>query len=84
MGKARKAPNLAEVRSIVRDLGGQVTEVLDGNRHVRVRVVTRQGSQLTLTLSKGKTEPHKLKGWTRQEFNRADAARERSNDNGQQ
>jgi hypothetical protein len=83
MGKARKAPNLVQTIRIVRELGGQVTEVLDGNRHVRVRVVTQQGSHLTLTLSKGKTEPHKLKGWTRQEFNRADAAQERNDNNGQ-
>ena len=72
---SQNVPDVIETIRIVHDLGGRVVSVSGrGHKHIKMSVVTRLGNSFTLRLSKGKTEPYKLKGWTRQQFNRADRA----------
>jgi hypothetical protein len=73
MGAERNVADAVETIRAIKDLGGRVVSV-EGGKHVKIRAVTRMGNPVTLRVSKSKTDPHKLKGWTRQELNRADAA----------
>jgi hypothetical protein len=73
----RNSANISATLRIVRDLGGKVLEVQPNKRHILVKAVTLRGNRLTLVLSKSRSDPFKLKGWTRQKFNKADAAASR-------
>ena len=65
--------NAVTVARIVKDLGGTVVGIIpSGTKHLKLEAVTRQGNSLTISLSKGKSDPVALVNWTRQAFNRAD------------
>jgi hypothetical protein len=58
--------NLRAVRAAVEEYGGRITKVEDGGKHFKITVAMANGHAVVLRLSRGRTEPHKLRGWVRQ------------------
>jgi len=70
------SPNVIVVLRLLRGLGGNTLEVIAGGRHMKMRAVTPKGNPMLVVVSKHKADPYKMKGWLRQEINRADAKAE--------
>jgi hypothetical protein len=68
-------PNLGTIRKTIRDLGGTILgEVGSGLRHLRLRIRTKAGAELDLSVNLGKVDAKKQRDWVRQQLRKADAA----------
>ena len=70
--KSTSVPNVTEARRIVRGLGGTISEVTGGGKHIKLKIVTLQGNSFRFVVSKAKSDTINMANYIRQEFNKAD------------
>lgn len=61
-----KNRNLRHVRDAIKAQGGQVIKIVGASKHLHVYALTADGKTVRLVISKGISEPYKVKGWVRQ------------------
>lgn len=80
-------PNLDVVRRKAREYGAIILRISEGARHTHVILLTREGRQVRMALSRTRIDPFILQGWTRQAITQpprdifAEVARNVANDN---
>lgn len=62
-------PNVAAIKKAAREMGAVVLKVEHSKHHV-VHIRTKEGVEFAMRVSKGRIDPFKTKGWTRQAINR--------------
>lgn len=71
MGTRIANPNVAAIKLAARRMGATVLKVEHSPKHHGVHIRTREGVEFVMRVSKGRIDPFKQKGWTRQAINRA-------------
>jgi len=69
-------PNVTAIKAAARVMGATVLRVEHSPKHHGVHIRTRDGVEFVMRVSKGRIDPFKQKGWTRQAINRATRRKE--------